>query len=81
MMATIDMEDRKRPLDISSLENPAIPTKRPHLDRSNSSFGSNKTPLVKEEASESIPDDDDSTPAYKGLEVSPVVICSQCEKN
>jgi hypothetical protein len=70
MMATIEMEDRKRPLDLSNLDNPAVTAKRPHLDRSDSSFTSTKSPAIKEEVQESIAEDDESTPAYKGLEVS-----------
>lgn len=70
MMATLDMEDRKRPLDLSNLDNPAVTAKRPHLDRSNSSYTSTKSPAIKQEVHESITEDDELTPAYKGLEVS-----------
>lgn len=69
-MPMLEMEDRKRSLDLESLNNPAVATKRPHLDRSASSFISNGSPGIKQDPSEILAEDDESTPAYKGLEVS-----------
>lgn len=68
-MATLDIEDRKRPLDPELRADAASASKRPHLERSMSSFVSNGSYTVKQ-------DDDDgegeNIPAYKGLEVSHV---------
>lgn len=78
MMATLDIEDRKRPLDIESLNNPTSTAKRPHLDRASSSFTSNGHPGVKRENLETLGDEEDSIPAYKGLEVSLRFILPYC---
>lgn len=66
-MATLDMEDRKRPLDLESLNNPSAPSKRPHLEPRSSSFASNGPTVIKIEGPEGV-DEDESIPAYKGLE-------------
>lgn len=70
IMPILEMEDRKRSLDVESLNNPVVAKKRPHLDRSASSFASNGSPGIKQESSDALAEDDESTPAYKGLEVS-----------
>ena len=69
MAATVEIEDRKRPLDFDHLTNPANAAKRPHLDRSPSSFASIGSNGVKKEAPVPLEDDDEEAiPAYKGLE-------------
>lgn len=68
-MAATDYEDRKRPLDVD-LSLAAAAQKRPHLDRSASSFlsngGSPFTANDQERADGG--EDEDISPAYKGLE-------------
>lgn len=77
-MATIASEERKRPIDDTTAATANASVKRPHLDRSASSSSSSPASpflsstngnygAVKAEAAE-----DETNPAYKGLEVSGV---------
>jgi E3 ubiquitin-protein ligase BRE1 len=68
-MAAIDLEERKRPLEIESFNSTSTTSKRPHLDHStSSSFASNGKHNIKKELVEVAEEEDDSIPAYKGLE-------------
>ncbi|UZJ56597.1 hypothetical protein CBS101457_005917 [Exobasidium rhododendri] len=67
-MAAFDVEDRKRSLDLDSLNSTLTPSKRPHLDRSLSSNAPNGPSDVKGERIQAVAEEDESTPAYKGLE-------------
>lgn len=66
-MATLDFEDRKRPLDPEVKSEITSVTKRPHLDRASDSFISNGSPIdIKKDQNGE--DEEDIIPAYKGLD-------------
>ncbi|MCO5585213.1 hypothetical protein L7F22_039145 [Adiantum nelumboides] len=67
-MATLDVEDRKRPLDPEVRSEITSVTKRPHLDRANSSFISNGSPIDIKNGQNGEEEEEDIIPAYKGLE-------------
>lgn len=64
-MAALDIEDRKRPLDA---DGPSA-SKRPHLERSTSSYASNGSLDATKGIGATHDEEDDGVPAYKGLEV------------
>lgn len=67
-MATLDVEDRKRPLDPEVKSEITSVTKRPHLDRADSSFISNGGSHIDIKKDQNGEDEEDIIPAYKGLE-------------